>query len=67
MIEHIKIENAENILTLTLARSEKKNALTDAMYGRLADAIVAAETDPATRVIVIRGEGDMFTGGNDVG
>ena len=67
MTEHIKIENAENILNLTLARSEKKNALTDAMYGRLADAIVAAETNPATRVIVIRGEGDMFTGGNDVG
>jgi len=28
---------------------------------------VAAETDPAVRVIVIRGEGDMFTAGNDVG
>ena len=67
MTEHIKIEKAENILTLTFARSKKKNALTDAMYGRLADAIVAAETNPATRVIVIRGEGDMFTGGNDVG
>jgi enoyl-CoA hydratase/carnithine racemase len=67
MSEHIRIENAENILTLTLARPDKKNALTDAMYGRLADAIVAAETNPATRVIVIRGEGDMFTAGNDVG
>jgi enoyl-CoA hydratase/carnithine racemase len=67
MTEHIKIENAENILNLILARPEKKNALTDAMYGRLADAIVAAETNPATRVILIRGEGDMFTGGNDVG
>ena len=67
MTEHIRIENAENILTLTFARPEKKNALTDAMYGALADAMVAAETDPATRVIVIRGEGDMFTGGNDVG
>jgi enoyl-CoA hydratase/carnithine racemase len=37
------------------------------MYGALADAIVAAETDKATRVIVLRGEGDMFTAGNDVG
>ncbi len=26
-----------------------------------------AETDKATRVIVLRGEGDMFTAGNDVG
>src|SRR5919201_388266 len=67
MIEHIKIEMADNILTLTLARPDKKNALTNAMYGVLTDALLAAEIDPAVRVIVIRGEGDMFTAGNDVG
>jgi enoyl-CoA hydratase/carnithine racemase len=67
MTEHVKIERNDNILTLTLARPDKKNALTNAMYGALADAMVAAETDPAARVIVIRGEGDMFTSGNDVG
>jgi enoyl-CoA hydratase/carnithine racemase len=67
MTEHIKIEKANNILTLTMARPDKKNALTNAMYGALADAITAAESDPAARVIVIRGEGDMFTAGNDVG
>jgi len=67
MSEHIKIEKANNILTLTMARPDKKNALTNEMYGALADAIAAAETDPAARVIVIRGEGDMFTAGNDVG
>jgi len=67
MTEHIKIENAQNILTLTFARPDKKNALTNVMYGALADAIVAAETDQAARAIVIRGEGDMFTAGNDVG
>ena len=63
MTEHIKIEKRDNILTLTFARPDKKNALTNAMYGALADAIVAAETDPAARVIVLRGEGDMFTVG----
>jgi enoyl-CoA hydratase/carnithine racemase len=67
MTEQIKIENAENILTLTFARPDKKNALTNVMYGALADAIVAAETDQAVRAIVIRGEGDMFTALNDVG
>jgi len=67
MTDHVKVENVENVLTLTLARAGKKNALTDAMYGALADAIAAAETDKSARVIVIRGEGDMFTGGNDVG
>jgi enoyl-CoA hydratase/carnithine racemase len=67
MTEHIKIESKDHILTLTLARRDKKNAITNAMYGALADAILGAETDFDTRVIVLRGEGDMFTAGNDVG
>jgi len=67
MTEHIRSENRDHVLTLTFARPDKKNALTNAMYGTLADAIVAAETDPKTRAIVLRGEGDMFTAGNDVG
>ncbi|WP_422282761.1 enoyl-CoA hydratase-related protein [Bradyrhizobium sp.] len=38
------------------------------MGGILAsNAIIAAEADQAARAIVIRGEGDMFTPGNDVG
>jgi enoyl-CoA hydratase/carnithine racemase len=67
MSEHIKIEHKDHILTLTFARPDKKNAITNAMYAALADAILAAETDPKTRVIVLRGEGDMYTAGNDVG
>jgi enoyl-CoA hydratase/carnithine racemase len=67
MTEHVKIENAQDVLTLTFARPDKKNALTNVMYGALADAIGAAETDRAARAIVIRGEGDMFTAGNDLG
>src|SRR5579871_4256558 len=67
MTEHVKIDKADGILTLTFARPDKKNAITNLMYGALADAINAAETDHATRVIVLRGEGDMFTAGNDVG
>jgi len=67
MTEHIRSEHRDHILTLTFARPDKKNALTNAMYGTLADAILAAETDPAIRVIVLRGEGDMYTAGNDVG
>jgi enoyl-CoA hydratase/carnithine racemase len=67
MTEHVVIEKTKGILTLTLARPEKKNALTNAMYGTLADTLEAAETDADARVIVIRGQGDMFTAGNDVG
>jgi enoyl-CoA hydratase/carnithine racemase len=67
MSEHIKTSTADGILTLVLDRIDKKNALTDAMYAALAAAIEHAEQDPATRVILIRAEGDMFTAGNDVG
>jgi len=66
MTEHIRVEKADHILNLTFARPDKKNAITNAMYGALAAAIVGAETDKAVRVIVLRGEGDMFTAGNDV-
>src|SRR5688572_16229724 len=67
MTDHITVTSAEGVLTLTLARPAKMNALTNAMYAALADALVDAETDTRVRAIVIRGEGAMFTAGNDLG
>jgi enoyl-CoA hydratase/carnithine racemase len=67
MSEHVKISQANGVLTLVLARQEKKNALTDQMYRSLAGALEAAETDPAVRVVLLRSEGDLFTAGNDIG
>lgn len=66
MSEHVRIEKADGILALVLNRPEKKNALTDPMYGALADALDASNEDRETRVILLRGEGDMFTAGNDI-
>ncbi|QZH75410.1 MAG: enoyl-CoA hydratase/isomerase family protein [Erythrobacter sp.] len=67
MSELVITEQAGGVLTLTLNRPEKKNALTDAMYAALADAMEAAESDPAVRVIAFRGAGDLFCAGNDIG
>jgi enoyl-CoA hydratase/carnithine racemase len=67
MTEQVEIRNESGILTLTLKRPDKKNALTNEMYGALADSIEGAEHDTAVRVILIRGEGDSFTAGNDLG
>jgi len=67
MAEAVKIAVAEGVLTLTLARADKKNALTDAMYGALADALEGAEADPDIRCVLFEAEGDSFTAGNDIG
>jgi len=67
MTVHITVDSAQGILTITLARPEKMNALTNVMYGIMADAIAGAESNPSVRVVVIRGEGAMFTAGNDLG
>lgn len=66
MSNHVIVHSEQGVLTLTLNRPDKMNALTSAMYGTLADALVGSELDPAVRVIVIRGEGAMFTAGNDL-
>jgi len=62
----IQTRTAEGILTIEFDRADKKNAITAAMYQTLADAFRAAETDPAVRVILLRGKPEIFTAGNDL-
>lgn len=58
------VENA--ILTITLNRPLKKNAITYDMYRSLTQLLQNAEDDPGIHVVVITGAGDMFTAGNDI-
>jgi len=67
MSEHIRSTKSGGVLTLLIDRPSKKNALTDSMYAALADALEAAQPDPDVRVVLLRGEGDIFTAGNDLG
>ena len=55
------------VLTLTLDRADKKNAITQAMYSAMAEATERARTDEAVRVLLLRAEGDNFSAGNDIG
>ncbi|HVL41866.1 MAG TPA: enoyl-CoA hydratase-related protein, partial [Brevundimonas sp.] len=66
MTDHIRTELADGVLTVTLARPEKKNAITQAMYAALSDATERARTDDAVRVLLFRSEGDSFSAGNDI-
>jgi enoyl-CoA hydratase/carnithine racemase len=67
MAAFIKIEKNDHILTLTLSRVDKRNALNDAMYGKLSCALEAAEADADVRVVMLCAEGETFTAGNDLG
>jgi enoyl-CoA hydratase/carnithine racemase len=66
MNDHVRVERHGPALAITLARPERRNAITIAMYTALADAIEAATDDPSVRVIAIRGEGQDFAAGNDL-
>ena len=66
MTEHVKTEIAEGVMTLTLQRPEKKNALTGAMYDALSSALDKADGDASVRVVLFQGDGDSFTAGNDL-
>jgi enoyl-CoA hydratase/carnithine racemase len=66
MSEHVLIEKSRGVLTLTINRPEKKNALTRAMYLALGEAIDGAEADPEARCVLIQAAGDAFTAGNDL-
>jgi enoyl-CoA hydratase/carnithine racemase len=64
--EHVKTELSDGVLVLTLQRSDKKNAITGAMYNALSDALDRAEHDAAIKVVLFQGDGDSFTAGNDL-
>ena len=66
MTDPIRSELKDGVLTVTLARPEKKNAITQAMYALLAEATNRARTDDAVRVLLFRSEGDSFSAGNDI-
>jgi len=66
MSDNIQTAVEAGVLRLTIARPDKKNALTVAMYAALASAINDANTDKTVRVILITGSEDSFTAGNDL-
>jgi enoyl-CoA hydratase/carnithine racemase len=54
------------VLTLTLNRLERKNSITSAMYGAMADALESAAADAGARVLLVQGHETVFSAGNDI-
>ena len=62
----IRAATLNKVLTIEIARPEKKNALTQAMYTAMAEALEAANTDTGVRAVLITGQPGIFTSGNDI-
>ncbi len=62
----IKTATLNGVATIEIARPEKKNALTIAMYADMAEALNAAVADNAVRAVLITGQPGIFTSGNDI-
>ena len=67
MDSHVLVERRDKVLSITMARPERRNAITVAMYAAMADAIESAADNAAIRLITIQGQGEDFTAGNDLG
>jgi enoyl-CoA hydratase/carnithine racemase len=65
-MNEILSDAAAGVMTITLNRVDKKNAITAAMYGALADALAQAEADTSVRAIVLQGHESVFSAGNDI-
>ncbi len=66
MSDAIVTQIKDGILEIVLNRADKKNAITQAMYASLADAMAAAQGDTSVRCVLFRAEGDSFSAGNDI-
>ena len=66
MKEEIVTQQKDGIFTIQMNRPEKKNAITQNMYRKMAEGLKAADQDDTVHVVVLRGTETFFTSGNDI-
>ncbi len=66
MSDNIIVENKGAVVVVTMARAEKKNALTGEMYGAMTTAFKQAGRDETVGALLLRGRDGLFTAGNDI-
>jgi peroxisomal 3,2-trans-enoyl-CoA isomerase len=54
------------VTTITMNRPEKKNAISMDMYLEIQRAMAAAAADSTSRAVVLTGQGDWYSSGNDL-
>ncbi len=63
---HIQTHTLNGVAHIRIARLDKKNALSQAMYHDLVQAIIAATHNAAVCSLLVYGEATVFTAGNDI-
>lgn len=63
----VVVEAAGEIVTLTLNRPEKRNALSRQMLAQLQEALAHLAADQTARVVVLAAKGPAFCSGHDLG
>ncbi len=63
----VEVEDRGPVRHVVIHRAEKRNALNDEVCLALGEAFAAAAEDDSVRVLVLRGDGAMFSSGMDLG
>lgn len=64
----LRTERRENgVVTVTIDRPARKNAMTQAMWSEMAALFAAFADDAGVRAVILRGEGGDFCAGADIG
>lgn len=62
----LQVQRDGAVLTLTIDRQDRRNALDTATYAALTEQISLASADVAVSAVILTGAGDHFTAGNDL-
>lgn len=65
--EELQVTRADGVATLWLNRPAKRNAITNTMWRRIGDLCQQLADDDDVRLLVLRGVGDHFCAGADIG
>ena len=62
----LRTDTTDGVLTVTLARPERRNAIDGELAAALRETFEAAADDASVRAVILTGEGRAFSGGGDL-
>src|ERR1700716_1025148 len=65
-MNEVLVERRGDVVWLTFNRPDARNAMTFAMYERMAEVAREVDADPAVRALVLTGAGGAFVSGTDI-